>query len=57
MVSDHTGSPPRPGQPQLKIGVPAGSTRRNRAMRAGFGLTTTGLRAACSSGRSALLSE
>ena len=52
-----TGSPARPGQPQLRIGVPAGNTRRNIATRPAFGLTTTGRVAACSSGRSALLSE
>jgi len=52
-----TGSPPRPTQPQLRIGVPGGNTRRNIATRRRFGLTTTGLRAAFSSGRSALLSE
>jgi hypothetical protein len=52
-----TGSPPRPGHPQLRIGVPDGSTLRNISTRDTFGFTTTGLRAALSSGRSALLSE
>jgi hypothetical protein len=54
---DQTPSPPRPGHPQLRIGVPAGNTLRNIAMRLVFGFTTTGCCAACSSGRSALLSE
>jgi uncharacterized protein len=52
-----TGSPPRPTQPQLRIGVPGGNTRWNIATRRRFGFTTTGLRAALSNGRSALLSE
>ena len=39
------------------MGVPGGSTRLNMSTRAGFGLTTTGARAAFSNGRSALLSE
>ena len=49
--------PPRSLHPQLRIGVPGGSTRRNICTRLAFGFTTTGARAACSSGRSALLSE
>jgi IS5 family transposase len=56
-VLHQTRSPPRPGQPQFKIGVPAGRTRRNIATRFALGFTTTGCCAACSSGRSALLSE
>ena len=51
------GRPPRPTHPQLRIGVPAGSTRRNISTRSALGFTTTGARAALSSGRSALLSE
>lgn len=47
-------SPPRCTQPQLRIGVPGGSTRRKNSTLPGLGLTTTGERAASSSGRSAL---
>ena len=50
-------APARSSQPQLRIGVPAGNTRRNISTDDAFGLTTTGCCAACSNGRSALLSE
>jgi hypothetical protein len=50
-------SPPRDSHPQFRIGVPSGNTLRKYATRDGFGFTTTGLRAACSSGRSATLSD
>ena len=51
-----TGSPARSAQPQLRIGVPSSSTLRNIATLPAFGFTTTGRSAACSNGRSALLS-
>lgn len=52
-----TAWPARSLQPQLRIGVPGGNTWRNISTRLALGFTTTGARAACSSGRSALLSE
>src|SRR5690606_22996727 len=52
-----TGSPPRPGQPQLRTGVPGGSARRKRSIEPCLGFTTTGRRAPSSSGRSAQESE
>ena len=52
-----TGSPARSRHPQLRIGVPGGSARRKNSTRLRLGLTTTGSRAASSSGRSAEESE
>lgn len=56
-VAAATGSPARSAQPQLRTGVPEGSSRRKSSTASDLGLTTTGDSAARSSGMSARLSE
>src|SRR3546814_15536577 len=56
ICSPASGVPAPPSQPQLRTGVPVGSTRRKPSTALSLGLTTTGWLAACSSGRSARLS-
>src|SRR3546814_20053993 len=51
-----SGVPARPSQPQLRTGVPVGSTRRKPYTPLSLGLTTPGRLPACHNARSARLS-